>query len=533
MVDALRDLAVHATRDNRRQPTERRARVSNGMEERFTHDRPRKQTQIPRIMTCTANSGAAAEASAFAYERLAADIGMLIESGTIRPDERLPSVRRMSARRRVSIPTVLQAYQLLEARHVIAARPRSGFYVLPRQAGPTAAARDAASVPDPTEITSGDLIVRLLDMVANPTLMPLGTALPDPDLLPCASLGRMMGRVVRRNATRSATLFTPAGEPELRRRIARRTVDAGSIATPDDVVVTSGCTEAIWLCLRALTRSGATVAVESPSYFGTLQAISALGLRALEIPTDPATGMSLDALAIALDRGGISAVVVTPNVHNPLGSVMPDDAKAGLMALARRHDVPVIEDETYAELYHGASRPGSLRAFDTTGLVLSCGSFSKTLAPGYRVGWTIPGRFRDRVLHYKLATTASVAVPTQLAIAELLGSGSFDPHLQKLRRVFRSNVHRWTSEVLERFPEGTRVSRPMGGFLLWVQLSEGVDTVKLQRSAVKRGLGIAPGPAFSATGRYSNCLRMNAGYAWSERTARAVEMAAELITRAR
>ena len=429
-------------------------------------------------MTCTA------AAAAFAYERLAADVTVLIESGALRPGERLPSVRRMSAKRRVSIPTV---------------------------------------------ITSGDLIVRVLDMVANPTLMPLGTALPDPALLPCVALGRVMGRAVRRNAARSATLFTPAGEPELRRQVARRTVDAGSSATPDDVVITSGCAEAVWLCLRAITCPGQTVAVESPCYFGTLQAIGALGLRALEIPTDPSTGMSVDALGAALARGGVSALVVNANVHNPLGSVMPDDAKEQLMALVRRHDVPVIEDETYAELYYGPSRPRSLRAFDTTGLVLSCGSFSKTLAPGYRVGWTIPGQFRDRLLHFKLATTVAVAVPTQLAIAEFLASGSFDRHLQKLRRVFQGNVARWTQEVLARFPEGTRVSRPMGGFLLWVQLPESVDSAELQRRAVRRGLSIAPGPAFSASGQYSNCLRMNAGYAWSERTAEAVETAAEII----
>lgn len=473
-----------------------------------------------------------AAVAAFAYERLAADVASLIESGTLRPGERLPSVRRMSVQRRVSIPTVLQAYQLLESRRVVAARPRSGFYVLPRRES-VAPRRDGLSIPDPIAITSGDLIVRVLDMIANPTLLPLGTALPDPALLPCAALGRMMGRAVRRNATRSATLFTPAGEPELRRQIARRLVDVGSIATPDDVVVTSGCSEAIWLCLRAITRPGQTVAVESPCYFGTLQAINTLGLRALEMPTDPSTGMSLDALESALARGGVSAVVVNGNVHNPLGYVMPDAAKQRLMTLLCRHDVPMIEDETYAELYYGPSRPSSLRAFDATGLVLSCGSFSKTLAPGYRVGWTIPGRYRDTVLHYKLATTVSVAVPTQLAIAEFLASGSFDRHLQKLRRVLQSNVHRWAHEVPEVFPRGTRVSHPLGGFLLWVQLPERFDTVEVQRRAVRHGLSIAPGPAFSASGKYSNCLRLNAGYAWSDRTAQAMTLAANIIANPR
>ena len=465
----------------------------------------------------------------FAYERLVTEIRQLIQAGTLRPGDRIPSVRRMSAQRGVSIPTVLQAYRLLEARRIIGARPQSGFYVLPQERAGAPEPTPSLRLPDPGEITTGDLIMRVLEMVADPGLIPLGTALPDPELLPAATLARLLGRAARKGAKRSAIHPTPSGADELRHEIARRALEAGSTVAADDVVVTCGCAEALSLCLRALTRPGDTVAVESPTYFGTLQALEVLGLKALEIPVDPENGIMLEVLAAALERGGVAAVVVTPTVHNPLGSIMPDERKRELADLLAVYGVPAIEDDTYGELGFGAERPRSLRAFDQAGLVLSCGSFSKTLAPGYRVGWTIPGRYRDRVLHLKLSTTVATSVPTQLALAEYLSSGGYDPYLRQLRRTFQSNLDRLSFEIAARFPEDTRISRPAGGFLLWVQLPEGADTIELQRRALMRGLSVAPGPAFSASGAYRNYMRINAGYRWSERNGEALDLLAELV----
>ncbi len=466
----------------------------------------------------------------FVYERLVADITAMIRGGTLRPGDRIPSVRRMSAQRGVSIPTVLHAYHLLEARRVIGARPQSGFYVLPRTAPGTAGTTAAADVlPEPGEIATADLIMRTLEMVADPALLPLGTALPDPALLPGAALARHMAREMRRSAGHGSGVSTPSGTESLRHEIARRALDAGNTVSAADVVVTCGCAEALTLCLRALTRPGDVVAVESPTYFGTLQALEVLGLKALEIPVDPATGISVEVLAAALERGGVAAVVVTPNVHNPLGCTMPDERKRALVDLLAAHGVPAIEDDTYGELHFGPRRPRSLQAFDRAGLVLSCGSFSKTLAPGYRVGWTLPGRYRDRVLHVKLATTAASPVPPQLALAAYLASGAYDGYLRRLRRTFQSNVDRLSFEIAERFGEGTRISRPAGGFLLWVQLPGGTDTVRLQLRALARGLSVAPGAAFSASGEYADCLRINAGHTWSPRVGEALDLLARLV----
>jgi DNA-binding transcriptional MocR family regulator len=460
----------------------------------------------------------------------------------------------MSVQRGVSIPTVVQAYRTLEVRRVIMARPQSGFYVrhperlevpergrtgVQRPAGlvtgpvetvcnPTLTALDS-ELPVAGEIHTGELISRCVEMVCDPTLFPLGTALPDPSLLPSAALARLLGRAARQDARRSTSYLSASGLEDLRHAIARRAIDAGGTVAADDVIVTCGCTEALFLCLRALTRAGDTVAVESPTYFGTLQVLDSLGLKALEIPVDPDTGISLEVLTPALDRGGIAALIVTPNVHNPLGSVMPDDRKRALVELATAHEVPVIEDETYADLYFGAQRPKSLQAFDREGIVISCGSFSKTLAPGYRIGWAVAPRHRRTVLHHKMATTVATPVLTQRAVADYLSSGAYESHLRRLRRTFRSSVDRFAFEVERRLPAPTRLSRPAGGFLLWAQLPGGVDTVRMQKRALKRGLGIAPGPAFSASGEFKDYLRLNAGYRWSDRTGAALDLLAELV----
>jgi DNA-binding transcriptional MocR family regulator len=469
-------------------------------------------------------------AEPFLYERLAAEIVELIRVGTLRPGDRLPSVRRMSARWRVSVPTVLQAYRLLEARRVIRARPRSGFYVQPP---------DRFRLPEPErteppgearEVSTADLIVDFLQAVGDPALMPLGAAIPDAALLPVERLGRHLARAARVAGARAAVVATPLGCEELRREVARRAFEAGIRIGGDDVVVTAGCSEALMLCLRALTRPGDAVAVESPAYFGTLQAIAALGLRAVEIPTDPRMGLCVDALDAVLARGDVAAVVVTPSVHNPTGAVMPEEARRALADVLARHGVPAIEDDTYGDLCFGDARPRSLRAFDRAGLVLTCGSFSKTLAPAYRVGWVIPGRWRSAVLRLKAASTQATATPLQLALAGYLRAGGYDHHLRRLRRTLQQNLARLRCEVAARFPAGTRLTDPGGGFVLWVELPPGMDAVALYRHALERGISTAPGPVFSATGAYGNCLRLSAGHPWSERTDAAVAALAALAS---
>ncbi|MDX1530255.1 MAG: PLP-dependent aminotransferase family protein [Rhodothermales bacterium] len=467
----------------------------------------------------------------FLYERLAASLTALIEAGTLRPGERLPSVRQFSQQQRVSVSTVLQAYRLLEDRRLVEARPQSGFYV--RASWRRRPAEPAKSAPPLTAqpVGVGAFVAEVSAAVADPAIVPLGAAVPSPDLLPTAALNRTLAAAVRRAGARSNTYLPPEGDAELRREIARRALDGGATLGPDDLVVTNGCLEALALCLRAVTREGDTVAVESPAYFGVLQLIEGLHLRALEVATDPREGLCLDALERALTTQRVAACIVTPNFHNPLGSRMPEGKKEALVRLCAVCGVPLIEDDLYGDLYFEPPRPTSLKAFDEGGGVLACGSFSKTLAPGYRIGWAAPGRYRDAVVRLKLASSVATAAPLQLALTAFLQTGSVDHHLRRLRRAFADNLARMTQAVGEHFPEGTRVTRPQGGFVLWVELPAAVSALDLYHEALRRKISIAPGPIFSATGQYGHHVRLNGGYPWSERTDRALRTLGRLAHR--
>ena len=293
-------------------------------------------------------------------------------------------------------------------------------------------------------------------------------------------------------------------------------MNAGCVISPDQIVTTQGGTEAISLCLRAVCRPGDTVAVESPTFYGFLQIIESLGLNALEIPTHPEYGMSLDALGYALEHNVVSACLVVSNFSNPLGCCMAEENKKRLVELLAAHDIPLIEDDIYGDLCFDEERPIVLKAFDEKGLVLLCSSFSKTIAPGYRVGWVAPGRFQSQVERLKVLTTVATASPTQLAIAEFLANGGYDSHLRKMRKVYRHQTALISQAVARHFAEGTRITRPSGGFVLWVEMPEYVDSLKLYEDALAAGITIAPGPIFTAKQKYRNCVRLNAAL-WSPR----------------
>ncbi len=456
------------------------------------------------------------------YERIASDVAHLIEAGTFRPGERIPSVRQMSRQRNVSISTVLQAYYLLEAQGLIEARPRSGFYV--RTDLPTTLAEPDISSPepDPTEVSMHELVTMVLFNPVNPDLIQLGAAHPNPALSATKQINRTMASVARRMGNRSGLYDYAPGCHALRVQIAKRAIAAGCNFAPDDIVITSGCSEAVSLCLRAVCRPGDAVAIESPICFDTLQCLEAMELQALEIPTHPRDGISLEALRFAIEHNAVSACLVISNFNNPLGSCIPDENKRKLVKLLAEHEIPLIENDIFGEIYFGDRHPRVAKAYDRQGMVMLCSSFSKHLCPGLRVGWAVPGRFRSAVDWLKY--TSNLAAPTLPAhtLAEFMASGGYDPHLRRIRRAYARRVASMSQTVRRFFPEETRLTRPRGGFVLWVQLPESVDSLELYKQALKAGIAITPGYLFSATEQYRNFIRLNAAN-WSDEAERAVE----------
>jgi len=466
-----------------------------------------------------------APAGPLLYERVAAHLADLIDRGTFRPGDRLPSIRELAHQRRVSINTVTEAYAQLENRRLVEVRPRSGYYVAARLAEPdeAAAPRDAGATVAPALVDLGRQPLEVMRRLADPGLVPLGRGGPNLDLLPAERLARMLASESRRFRDESVSYAGRKGLKRLRTQIAQRLLDAGCTVGPDDLVITSGCVEAVTLALQATCRPGDTVAVASPVYSTFLHSIQLLGLRVLEVPATAREGMSLPVLDYALRHHPVQACVVITNFNNPLGSTMSDGKKEELVRMLARRDVPLIEDDVYGDLGFGLHRPRSSLAFDQKELVLHCSSFSKTLAPGYRVGWIAPGRFRERVEQQKALFNIASASPTQLAVAEFLTSGGYDRHLRTMRRTYSQNLAELRAAVGRWFPRGTRATRPEGGFVLWVELPVAIDAWGVYQAALQKGIGVTPGGLFTIGDGFRSCLRLSAAH-WSTRIAKAVQI---------
>jgi len=464
------------------------------------------------------------------YERYAAEIAESIRKQTLRPGDRLPSVRKASASRGISPSTVFEAYYLLEAKGLIQARPRSGYYVSARALSPDDGPRASAPGKRSTHVEISDLVFEVLGSVAERDVVPLGSAFPGAALFPLDRLARAMGTGMRRLDPWRIVEGLPRGSAALRRHIALRYALDGTTIHPDELIITSGALDALNLCLQAVTRPGDVVAIESPTFYAALQAIERLQLKAIEVATDPRDGIDLAALASVLATHPVKACWLMPNFQNPLGSLMPDANKRALVELLRQHEVPLIEDDVYGELYFGAARPRPAKAYDRDGMVMHCSSFSKCLAPGYRVGWVAAGRYARQIQRLKLMTTLSAAVPSQEAIAEYLTHGGYDRHLRHLRHTLEVQQALARQAIARHFPAGTRVTQPEGGYFLWVELPASIDALALHQQALMHDISIAPGQLFSSDRRFKNFIRINYGHADDARIAQAMRTVGTLAS---
>ncbi|QDA56139.1 PLP-dependent aminotransferase family protein [Thermomonas aquatica] len=447
------------------------------------------------------------------YQALAADIAASIRNGTLKPGDKLPSVRRASASRHLSPATVFQAYYLLEAKGLIRARDRSGYYVA-HGAKALPPEPETASKPDgeARPVVISELVVRILESAMTRDVVPLGSAFPSPLLFPFERLGRATAVAMSQLDPWSTVSELAPGSHALRQQIALRYLVDGIHIRPEHIVVTNGAMEALNLCLSAVCKPGDAVLVESPCFYACLQALERFGLHAVEVATDPRDGIDLDALEAAIARHRPAACWLMTNYQNPLGSAMSEAKKHALAALVARHRLPLIEDDVYGELYFDNRRPTPTKGFDGDGWVMHCSSFSKTLAPGYRVGWTSPGRFLKQVTYQKLTTSLATSMPGQLGIARYLERGSFERHLRGLRLSLRKNRDEYIDAIGRHFPAGTKVSRPSGGYFLWLELPGAVDALALHDKAMAAGISIAPGPMFSASRGFGACIRVNYGH---------------------
>ncbi|RBA23329.1 PLP-dependent aminotransferase family protein [Herminiimonas fonticola] len=465
------------------------------------------------------------------FEALAQQLQQQIAAGVLRPGDRLPSVRQICATRHLSPSTVFQAYYLLESRGLIHAVPRSGYFVAAR-AGGVLLAEPRTSDPQPGSqaVEVNDLICTILGSALARDIVPLGSAFLNPALFPLDRLRRALVSSTRRLKPWNMVDDLPPGNLRLRREIAKRYLRQGMAVDPDEIVLTNGAMEALNLCLGAVARPGDAVVVESPTFYIALQALQHLGLHAIEVPTHVREGIDLGRLAQVIELYHPKACWLMTTFQNPLGSLMPDTKKRDLVELLARHDIPLIEDDVYSELYEGKVAPLPAKAFDHRGLVLHCSSFSKCLAPGYRVGWAAPGRWVRDVQRLKVMTSLSGSIPAQAALAEYLQAGGYDHHLRGLRLSLQAQRASLFDAVTRNFPDGTLVVRPAGGYFMWLELPIGVDAMALYRAALAQGISIAPGPMFSARAEFQHHIRLTCGQRWDAVLERATRTLARLVS---
>ncbi len=466
------------------------------------------------------------------YEDLTSQVIALIQAGTLRSGERAPSIRQLAQERGASAGSVVHAYELLQARGYLRARARSGFYI--SDAWRSGDLQQRASSPPrlPAKLAVSDLVFEVLEAMRSRDLVPLGSAFPGPDLFPLRQLASEIGPSTRRLDEWRTLEDLPPGNEKLRRQIARRYLAAGARVLPAEIIITAGALEALSLSLQVVTRPGDIVLIESPSFYGCLQTIESLGRRALEVPTHPSSGVDVDEVEKLLDQQPVRACWFMTAFQNPLGATMPEASRARLVRLLGAREIPLIEDNVYADLYLGDARPRGSKAFDKHGLVLDCGSFSKSLAPGYRLGWVAAGRFAQTLWRRKIMTSVATSSPIQAVIGDYLGRGGYERHLRRLRRELAARQSSFLQALQAHMPPGTRWSCPAGGYLLWVELPSGIDAIELHRSALDRGISLAPGPIFSASKAFHHAIRLNYGHPWTVRTENALKTLGKLIQQA-
>jgi DNA-binding transcriptional MocR family regulator len=459
----------------------------------------------------------------FLYQQVIDLIAGNIDTGTLLPGDRLPSLRKMSKSAGVSIPTVRQAYIELERQRWVESRPQSGYYVRHRAANDIVLPTRTESV-DPAPLRCRSLMERVYDGINNPDLVPLGIANPTMAKPAAKTLHRTMKRIMARAANRSIGYASTLGEPLLRRQIAYHYLDAvGAKVEPDEICITNGGQEALLLALTAVASKGDVIAVETPTYHGMLELIDSLGMLAVEVETCPEEGVTLSELKRTLEKYPVKACMFSTTLGNPLGVSMPDGDRLKLVRMLEEHDVALVEDDVYGDLLFDGTRPVPAQFLGGTARILTCGSFSKTASPGYRIGWVVSREYIHDIARLKRAFSCSSGLLQQLTLAEFMASGDYGRHLKSLAPVLKRNSERMMALVSEHFPAETRTSRPVGGSVLWLELPGNIDAEQLFDNAIEAGISIAPGQIFSPCACYTNFIRLSFGHPWTEKTENAIK----------
>jgi len=466
----------------------------------------------------------------FLYQQIIDFVEKQEQSGALRAGDKLPSLRKLSRQFEISVPTVKQAYIELERQGTISARPQSGYYLKAKQARTLKPMRAKWSCCEPAEVSCRSLIEQVYDAVHLPDSVALGISNPVNAHPPDKALARLMRSVLSKNAEKAVSYGPVNGDPKLRLNLAFRYQEQGVAINHDDIIITSGAQEALSIALQCVAQRGDIIAVESPCYFGLIELIETLGMKVLEVYTCTEDGVCVEDLEKVISKHPVKACLFSTAISNPLGSMMTDEQRQQMVTLLEKHDIPLIEDEVYSDIYFSEKRPLPAQLYSEKGLVITCSSFSKTAAPGYRVGWLLPGKFEEAAKRIKRAQSCSTSMLPQWTLTDYIMSGEYDRHLHVLRKTLRYNCERMRALIAEHFPSEVCISKPQGGSVLWVRCRSHVDTSHFFSTAIEQGVSFAPGQIFSPTGKYKNFMRISYGVQWNAGVEQAIATLGRLVS---
>lgn len=471
------------------------------------------------------------KSSAFLYQQVIDFIEYQQKSGVLIPGDKLPSLRKLSRQFEISVPTVKQAYVELERQGRVCARPQSGYYLTALQARTLKPRPAKWSHCAPTTVQCRSMIEQVHEAVHLPNTVALGISNPTQANPPDKTLARLMRSVISRVAEKAVSYGPPTGDAKLRMQLAFRYQEQGVAVNPNDILITNGAQEALSIALQCVAKAGDIIAIESPCFFGIIELIETLGMKALEIYTCTEDGVCINELSSALSQHPIKACLFSTAINNPLGSMASDAQRQAMVSLLEKHNIPLIEDDVYSELYFTEHKPKPAQLYSEKGLVMTCSSFSKTAAPGYRTGWLLPGKYEEKAKRIKRAQSSSTPMLQQWTLNEYIQGGDYDRHLCVLRKKLIYNCERMRALIAEHFPSEVCISKPLGGSVLWVRCQSHVNTSDFFQQALEQGVSFAPGIIFSPSGKYANYMRISYGVLWSEKVESAVEALGKLVSK--
>jgi DNA-binding transcriptional MocR family regulator len=466
---------------------------------------------------------------AFRYEQVVSKIEDTIVRLNLKPGDKVPSVRKVSNDLNFSLTTIFTAYSILEARGVIVSRPRSGYYINAAAKASANLTSTANYVPLPVHVEISTMATTMMKNAIEHGVVNFSILAPVNEFLPIIRLNKAVQASLKELNNNNFQYPLVEGHPRLLKQIARNSFEWNKIISQDEILITNGAMEAINLCLEAVTKKGDIVAIESPSYQGLMQSLESKGLKALEIPVDPITGLDLQKLEAAMAKNNVAACVFSPALNNPIGCSMPEANKIRLVKMLNEKNIPLIEDDTLGELSYSNFRPRSAKSYDDFDNVMYCSSFSKSLAPGFRIGWVVPGKYYAKVAKLKFEANTSTNGLLQDAIGRYLESGHFDNHLKGMRKILQKQVLKYINAINSYFPVNIKATLPAGGYSLWIELPTNVDAVDFQRQALKKGIGICPGHIFSTSSSFHNFIRINCCPLFNNKVENAIKTLGQIL----